>query len=62
MLGLFAKVLSYFWRRAGDKEGEDERWEASGRSSCPRYGCVVPEAGPMCGFRALRALGVLSPM
>ncbi|XP_075598809.1 RNA helicase Mov10l1 [Balearica regulorum gibbericeps] len=30
MFGLFSKVLSYFWRRAGDEEGEDERWAASG--------------------------------
>ncbi|XP_019329594.1 PREDICTED: RNA helicase Mov10l1 [Aptenodytes forsteri] len=30
MLGLFSKVLSYFWRRAGNEEGEDERWTASG--------------------------------
>ncbi|XP_074024324.1 RNA helicase Mov10l1 [Numenius arquata] len=30
MFGLFTKVFSYFWRRAGSKEGEDERWAASG--------------------------------
>ncbi|KAM6137732.1 RNA helicase Mov10l1 [Pterocles gutturalis] len=30
MVSLFAKVLSYFWRRAGDEEGEDERGAASG--------------------------------
>ncbi|XP_075575545.1 RNA helicase Mov10l1 isoform X2 [Pelecanus crispus] len=30
MLGLFSKALSYFWRRAGDEEGKDERWAASG--------------------------------
>ncbi|NXJ95770.1 M10L1 helicase, partial [Corythaixoides concolor] len=29
MLGLFSKALSYFWRRAGDEEGEN-RWAASG--------------------------------
>ncbi|XP_054033811.1 RNA helicase Mov10l1 [Dryobates pubescens] len=30
MLGLFSKALSYFWRRADDKEGEEERWADSG--------------------------------
>ncbi|XP_026724105.1 RNA helicase Mov10l1 isoform X2 [Athene cunicularia] len=30
MLGLFSKVLSYFWRRAGDEEGDDERWASAG--------------------------------
>ncbi|KFZ54918.1 Putative helicase Mov10l1, partial [Podiceps cristatus] len=30
MLSLLSKVLSYFWRRAGDEEGEDARWVASG--------------------------------
>ncbi|XP_054255949.1 RNA helicase Mov10l1 [Indicator indicator] len=30
MLGLFSKALSYFWRRADDKEGEEERWDDSG--------------------------------
>ncbi|XP_074681588.1 RNA helicase Mov10l1 isoform X2 [Strix aluco] len=30
MLGLFSKVLSYFWRRADDEEGEDERWATAG--------------------------------
>uniref|UniRef100_A0A8C0F9U4 RNA helicase n=1 Tax=Bubo bubo TaxID=30461 RepID=A0A8C0F9U4_BUBBB len=30
MLGLFSKVLSYFWRRAGDEEGEDKRWATAG--------------------------------
>ncbi|CAN0008382.1 unnamed protein product, partial [Bubo scandiacus] len=30
MFGLFSKVLSYFWRRAGDEEGEDERWATAG--------------------------------
>ncbi|PKU48200.1 hypothetical protein llap_1479 [Limosa lapponica baueri] len=30
MFGLFTKVFSYFWRRAGGKAGEDERWAASG--------------------------------
>ncbi|NXT75568.1 M10L1 helicase, partial [Zapornia atra] len=30
MLSLFSKALSFFWRRAGGEEGEDERWAASG--------------------------------
>ncbi|KAM9292469.1 RNA helicase Mov10l1 [Morus bassanus] len=30
MLGLLARALSYFWRRAGSEEGEDERRAASG--------------------------------
>jgi len=32
MLGLLAQALSYFWRRAGSAEGEEERWAACGRS------------------------------
>ncbi|XP_074725434.1 RNA helicase Mov10l1 isoform X2 [Strix uralensis] len=30
MLGLFSKVISYFWRRADDEEGEDEGWATAG--------------------------------
>ncbi|KAM6146847.1 RNA helicase Mov10l1 [Phoenicopterus ruber ruber] len=30
MLSLLSRVLSYFWRRAGDEEGEGGRWASSG--------------------------------
>ncbi|KAM6425236.1 RNA helicase Mov10l1 [Rhynochetos jubatus] len=30
MFGLLSRALSYFWRRAGDEEGDDERAAASG--------------------------------
>ena len=61
MFGLFSKALSYFWRRAGDEEGEDERWAAAGRSSWARCGFAVPDAEAVCRFRALRVLMVSSP-
>lgn len=56
MFGVLSKVLSYFWRRAGDEEGEDERWADSGRGSWPRCGFGVADAGPASGSGALRAL------
>ncbi|KAM6320942.1 RNA helicase Mov10l1 [Aegotheles albertisi] len=55
MLKLLSRVLGYFWRRADDEEGEDERWAASGRRSWDRCGaCVRP--------RRLEGAGGLLPL